>query len=162
VFVIPHPGKRKLVPVAGEPEYKVVPVTWEKDHWESDDGKTDGKKGESKQRIDLPGWTLDKVAEVQPGDRGIVILINMSNSLYVDAIRNRNLGAQTIDRYSDKYKVAMAFHAYLQYRAVKTMAEASKPTPSDEALDEELQRTVRTVVFTTFEAPEKEVLAAEV
>lgn len=155
VFVKPHPGKRKLTMVTGEPEYKMVPVTWEEDHWESDDKET------GRRRIDLQGWTINKVAEVQPGTKGIVILINMSNPLYIEAIRNRKLSKDTIEKYSDKYKVAIAFHSYLQYRAVKAMAEAGKQTPSEDALDEELTRTVRTVIFTTFVAPEAEVLAAE-
>lgn len=156
ILQMPHPGKRKPVQVEGEPRYKIVPVLREGDHWE-----TDAEEEDKKQRINLPSWTLDTVAEVQPGDQGITILVNMSNMLYVSAIKDKVLTPETISRYSDKYKVAIAFHSYLQYRAEKALADASKPTPSDEVHNQELERTVRTVIFTTFVAPEAEVLAAE-
>ena len=147
IFVKPRRGSRKPVEVQGVPKYKIVPVKRENDQWITEDG----------QQLPLSHWKEESVAEVDPSSKStILIYVNMSNPDFIQAIHRRSVGEDTIRRYSDRYKVAIAFHTYIQDHSVREMAAQRKTIPQD-ALDGELQRIVRTVIYTTFVAPEQDV-----
>jgi hypothetical protein len=148
VFAKTRLGMRKPVILDGTPKYQIVPVVRENDQWKTDKGDI----------VPLT-WTEDSVAQVDTSGKSVIIYVSMSNRDYIDAIRSRNLTGDIIHRYSDRYKVAIAFHTYLQDLSVREMAKENKPLPQSETLEAELQRTVRTVIFTTFVAPEQAVLA---
>jgi len=148
IFVKPRKGAKKPTEVEGRPKYQIVPVVKENDHWKTDQGEP----------VPL-NWNEESVADVSPTGKIILIYVSMSNRDYVDAIHRRSLSEETIHRYSDRYKVAIAFHAYLQNRQVTEMVETLKTSPLEQTLLAELQRAVRTVIFTTFVAPEQEILS---
>ncbi len=149
IFAKTKRGMRKPVLVEGAPKYRIVPVIRENDQWKTDKGDL----------APVPTWTDESVALVDTSGKTIIIYVNMSNRDYIDAIRNRNITQEMIHRYSDRYKVAIAFHAYLQDHGIREMGKQNKAPPQPEALEAELQRTVRTVIFTTFVAPDQAVLA---
>jgi hypothetical protein len=82
----------------------------------------------------------------------------MSNQDYVAEVRRRNLSEDTIRRYRERYTVAIAFHAYLQDHSMRELEKENKRVSEEDQLAE-LQRTVKTVIFTTFVAPQQDVLA---
>ena len=150
VLVATHKGTRKPVEAEGPPKYQIVPVTKKGDDWMTD----------KEDKVNFLGWTEQHVAFVDPSSgKTIYIYVNLSNRDYVEEIRKRTLGDETIERYSNRYRVAVAFHAYLQHHSIKELHDAGKQVPSEEALLAELQRTVRTVIYTTFVSPQQDVYA---
>jgi len=147
-FVSTHRGARKPAQVEGPPKYLIVPVERTEEAWITDKGE----------KVPLDTWTLDNVAMVDPAQDRILIYVNMSNTDYIEAVRKRNVTPEQIERYKDRYKIAIAFHCYMQDRSMKEL-EKDK-VPSSEALEAELRRTVRTVIFTTFSSPQQEILAS--
>lgn len=147
-FARTHKGKKKPAMVESPPKYLIVPVEKTKDGWMTDKGA----------EVHL-NWNLDNVAMVDPSEQDkILIYVNMSNTDFVEAVRKRNIGPEAIDKYKARYKIALAFHCYLQDRSVKEMEKTK--VPSTDVLESELRRTVRTVIFTTFSAPQQDLLAA--
>jgi hypothetical protein len=150
ILVQTRKGTRRPVEAEGPPKYQIVPVTKEGEDWVTDKGD----------KVNFLGWTDQHVAFVDPSsEKTIYIYVNLSNRDYVEEIRKRSLGDETIERYSDKYRVAIAFHAYLQHHSVKELHDSGKQVPTEEPLLAELQRAVRTVIYATFVSPEKDVLA---
>ena len=150
MIVKPRKGEKKPVLVEALPKYRIVPV-----HREDDDWKTD----ENSIVEALSRWSEDDVAEVDPSGQPVLIYVNMSNHDYVAEVRRRNLSEDTIRRYRERYTVAIAFHAYLQDHSIRELVKENKHV-SDEDQLAELQRTVKTVIFTTFVAPQQDVLAS--
>ncbi len=149
ILILPHRGAKKTTEIEGLPKYQIIPVHKENDAWKTDLG------------VAVPfNWTEEDVADVGYSDGNVLIYINMSNADYIEAVRRRNLSEPTIRRYSDRYKLAIAFHAYMQDRALKEIAGTGKAPPTEETLKAELQRTVRTVIYSTFVAPEEEEMFA--
>jgi hypothetical protein len=150
LLVATRKGSRKAVEAEGPPKYQIVPVTKEGEHWVTD----------KKDEVDFLGWTEQSVASVDPSSgKTIYIYVNLSNRDYTEEIRKRTLGDETIERYSNRYRVAIAFHAYLQYHSIKDLHDSGKSVPSEDTLQSELARTVRTVIYTTFVSPQQDVLA---
>ena len=146
MFVKTHKGKRKYILEEGRPNYTITALSKVNEHWEANGKSIDN----------LPsGWSEQSVSEVEASGNPIIIYVNMSNKDYVKAQLRRNLSAALMRRYDEKYKVAIAFHSLIQAKWEKEMAKQGTPV-SDEALRTELERTVRTVIYTTFTAPEEQ------
>jgi hypothetical protein len=150
VIVKSRRGEKKPVEVEALPKYRIVPVHKEGDDWKTDEGSTIEA---------LSRWSEDDVAEVDPSGQTILIYVNMSNRDYVAEVRRRNLSEDTIRRYRERYTVAIAFHAYLQDHSMRELEKENKRVSDEDRLSE-LQRAVKTVIFTTFVAPQQDVLAA--
>jgi hypothetical protein len=131
--IVVEPKKRKYTvgKAPQPPKHSVIPVTEGDPNW---------------LRFQ---WTNKNVAEVDAAGTGTVLIyVSMSNEDYIKQLNLCDVSSSALKKYQHKYMTAIAFHAWLQEKG-----EQAKDA-SPEVLQEELRRAVRTVLYTTFVAPE--------